>query len=135
MIRSEVIFAGDLIEDHTGGPDGGFYQLNPTDATPYRYVNNEIIGWEAVREQLMDLLIKWSWLPCDLFVRQSGFVAAFEYIPQLSITAQYFIKIFQEEMRVRTVGKRVFAMRFTPQSINDLKAILRAIDPVLVGEG
>lgn len=133
----EVIYAGDLIEDHTDGSDGGFYRSVISDSTPYRYIHDEIIGWEAVYKQMPELLKEWGFKngSCDNYTVESNIDPDSLFSPRGYWHDAFFVCSLQLEDGIWLFDERSeeFLLRNSkPRSINDLKAILRSIDPALI---
>lgn len=136
----EVAYLVELDDDEINTPTGGIWS-EYSDCSFFdsqasvRYVRDEVIGWEAVRKQLPDLLIKWGWMSTDLVVQQPDFIATFECLMDDGFSFRYVIRIYIGGLKVHAVEAGTSDIVFSPCSINDLKAILRSINPVLVGEG
>lgn len=88
-----------------------------------RYVRDEVIGWEAVREQLPGLLELWGW------ESYPGYKNTFK-----GRVDDRVYKIIVGPVGISVSASWLFTSTVKPRSINDLKAILRSIDPALVGE-
>lgn len=121
----EVIYAGIIESAYLQGIEHTWC-AGPTDHLS-RYIHDEIIGWEVLRrEHLGNLFDGWGYL---YSTHQLIYDIYSKKLPDNSIF-RVWVTWHALEIECERQGR----LRFQPRSINDLKAILRSIDPVLVGE-